>query len=55
MASFLALLKGIIEFLGLAKWFYNETKTLPSEKEAKVSEENKKQEEQSKKTGRPTW
>ncbi len=54
MAQFLAILKSVLEFLGLAKFFYKEFKKTPIQKDNEIDAEIEAEKAKAKKEGRPS-
>ncbi len=55
LASILSFFKALAELLGLAKWFYNESKPTPAQRDQSIEEQNAKEKEQVETSGRPKW
>lgn len=55
VASILAFFKALAEILGLTKYFYNEVKDTPIEKEQKIDEAIAEEKTQAQSQGRPKW
>jgi hypothetical protein len=55
LTSIVSFFKALAELLGLAKWFYNETRKTPAQKEDTIEEDNAKEKEQVETSGRPKW
>lgn len=55
MASIFAFVKAICEILGIAEYFYKQTKKTEIQKEQDIDASIQAEEDRAKKEGRPTW